>query len=330
MLRLLKTWVAVSLTTALEGLQQPVCLLLAFTCIELTVLQPMVQLHTFGEGGRLARDSGLAFMLVFGILIAAFTAGTTLAKEISSGTVAAALSKPVARPVFLLGKFFGTLLVILLFCWSETFAVLFAERCSEHYVETEANIGNLRDTTCGVLSVIVPVLAMVKAAFVNWRFRFRFGLWFFIFLSVLQLMMFVLLGFIGRDGLFVGFSGYDPAMDFRIVPAALLVVMMLGVFAALATALSTRLQTGAAVAVSFAVLFIGFLADSKFGGGHGLVPRLLYSVVPDVQHFWVVDGLASGGVIPKRYVMQAGTYALTYISFVLLLGAVSFQKRDLG
>ena len=326
----MKTWVAVSLTTALEGLQQPVSLLLAFTCIELTVLQPMVQLHTFGEGGRLARDSGLAFMLVAGILIAAFTSGTTLAKEISSGTVAAALSKPVARPVFLLGKFFGTMLVILLFCWSETFAVLFADRCSEHFVETEANAGYVRDVICGVLSMIVPVLAMVKAAFVNWRFRFRFGLWFFIFLSVLQPLLFLVLGLFGRDGSFAGLSGYDSAMDLRIIPAALLILMMLGVFAALATALSTRLQTGAAVAVSVAVLFIGFLADSQFGGGGGLIPRMLYSVVPDVQHFWVVDGLASGGVIPKRYVMQAGGYALTYISFVLLLGAVSFQKRDLG
>ena len=70
---------AVARATLLEGLQQPVTLLLALTCFELTVLQPLVQLHTFGEPGRLTRDCGMACLLVFGVAVAAFTAGFTLA-----------------------------------------------------------------------------------------------------------------------------------------------------------------------------------------------------------------------------------------------------------
>lgn len=325
-----KKLLTVSVATALEGLQQPVCFLLALTSIELTVLQPLVQINTFGEGGRLTRDSGLAFMLVFGILIAAFTSGSTLAREMGRGTVATALAKPISRPVFLLGKFLGAFLVIVVFCWCSTFAVLFAERCSEHYMETKAQIGSIRDTTCGILAVLAPVLALTKAAFVNWHWRFRFGLWFFVFLTVIQPLLFLCLGLFRRDGVFSGLRHYDLAMDFRIVSAAILVVLLLAVFAALATALSTRLQTGAAVAVAVAVLFVGFLADSQFGGSSRLVSKGLYSIVPDVQHFWVVDRLADGGRIPKRYVMQAASYAATYIGFVLFLGAISFKHRDLG
>ena len=326
---MLKKLLTVSLATALEGLQQPVCFLLALTSIELTVLQPLVQINTFGEGGRLSRDSGLAFMLVFGILIAVFTSGFTLAREIGRGTVATALSKPISRPVFLLGKFFGALMVIAVFCWCSTFAILFAERCSEHYIETKSQIGYISDTTCGILAVLAPMLALAKAGFVNWRWRFRFGLWFFIFLTAIQPLLFLFLGFLRRDGAFSGFQNYDFAMDFRIVSAAMLVAMVLAIFAALATALSTRLQTGAAVAVSMAVLFVGFLADSQFGGSSGFISRALYSIIPDVQHFWVVDSLADGGIIPKRYVLHAASYAATYIAFVLFLGAISFKHRDL-
>ncbi len=330
MFRTVKKLLTVALATALEGLQQPVCLLLALTSIELTVLQPLVQINTFGEGGRLSRDSGLAFMLVFGILIAAFTSGSTLAREIGRGTVATALSKPISRTVFLLGKFLGAVMVLAVFCWASTFAILFAERCSEHYIETKSQIGHIRDTACGILAVLAPLLALAKAGFVNWRWRFRFGLWFFIFLSVIQPLLFLFLGLLRRDGVFSGLANYDFAMDFRIIPAAILIALVLAVFAALATALSTRLQTGAAVAVSAAVLFVGFLADSQFGGSSNVASRLLYSAIPDVQHFWVVDSLADGGLIPKTYVMHAGFYAATYMSFVLFLGALSFKHRDLG
>lgn len=321
---------AVTLATALEGLQQPVTLLLTLTALVLTVLQPLVHLYAFGEGGRLTRDSGLAFMLVFGILVAAFTSGHTLAREISRGTVATALTKPISRTTFLLGKFLGALLVIAVFCWCSIFAILFAERSAERFIETQELMGYIRDTTCGLLALMIPVLALALAAFLNWRRRLRLGVWFFIFLSVFQPILFLFLGLLRRDGAWLGFSTYDLAMDFRVVRAALLVALLLTVFAALATALSTRLQTGAAVVGSFIILFIGFLADSQWGGSSGMLARAVYGVVPDVQHFWVVDALADGGRIPGTYVLHVGTYAVTYVIFVLLLGTWSFKSRDLG
>ena len=326
----LKKIMAVTQATALEGLQQPVTLLLTLAALMLTVLQPLVHLYAFGEGGRLTRDSGLAFMLVFGILVAAFTSGHTLAREISRGTVATAIAKPISRTAFLLGKFFGALLVIAVFCWCSVFAILFAERSAERFIETQELMGHIRDTTCGLLALAMPVLALALAAFLNWRRHWRLGVWFFILLSVLQPVLFLFLGFFRRDGAWLGFSTYDLAMDFRIVSAAALVAMLLAVFSALATALSTRLQTGAAVVASVAILFLGFLADSQWGGSSGVLARAAYGMVPDVQHFWVVDALADGGRIPGTYVLHVGVYAVTYIVFVLLVGSWSFKSRDLG
>lgn len=330
MFRTLKKMLSVTLATALEGLQQPVMLLLTLTALVLTVLQPLVHLYAFGEGGRLTRDSGLAFMLMFGILIAVFTSGHTLAREIVRGTVATAIAKPISRTTFLLGKFFGALLVIAVFCWCSVFAILFAERSAERFIETQELMGYIRDTTCGLLAIAMPVLALALAAFLNWRRQLRLGVWFFILLSVFQPALFLFLGLLRRDGVWLGFSAYDFAMDFRVVSAAVLVVMLLVVFAALATALSTRLQTGPAVVASFIVLFLGFLADSQWGGSSGLLARIVYSIVPDIQHFWVVDALADGGRIPGTYVLHVGAYTLTYVVFILLLGMWSFESRDLG
>lgn len=311
--------------TVPEGLQQPVCVLLTLACVELTVLQPLIQLHTFGESGRLARDSGLAFMLVFGLLVTAFTSGFTLAKEINSGTAAASLSKPISRRVFLLGKFFGVVMVIGIFAWCATLSVMFAERTSERFVEEL--VMDVRDTMCGRLALLAPVLALALAAFLNWWRGLRFGLWFFILLVIFQTALLFVVDAFGPYGAWNSAAKYTLHFDWRILTAAALIAMLLCMFAAIATALSTRLNTGPALAVALVILFAGFLADSQFAGGGA---KLLYAVIPDVQHFWLADALADGGRISLRYLARAGLYALTYSAFALTLGIVSFDKRDLG
>ncbi len=327
--RLLRTTATISSATALEGMQQPVCFLLVFTCIELTILQPLIQLHTLGEAGRLTRDGGLAFMLIFGILIAVFTSGFTLSREISGGTASAAVSKPVSRTLFLLGKFFGAFCIILLFVYCQTLAILFAERSSERYIENVNFAGYVKDVYCGIAAMAMPVLALALAAFVNWWKMRRFGLWFFLFLALLQTTLFISSGLFSLEGSWNGFAEYALAMDFRILPATFLIMLLLMIFAAIATALSTRLQTGAAIATAFIILFLGFLADSVFSGA-GAVTQTLYAIVPDVQHFWVADSLGGGGTIPTQFVARATIYALTYVAFVLTLGSISFKTRDLG
>ena len=265
-------------------------------------------------------------MLVFGLLIVAFTAGFTLSKEIKSGTASVSLSKPVPRPLFFLGKFFGVILVLTIFAWCAILSILFAERSAEHYIETSTYLGNHRDLICNISALCVPMLSLAVAAFLNWKYRYRFGLWFFILLTTFETALLFILGFISRTG---EYTGYSLSIDARIIPAALLIYMLLCIFAALAVTLSTRLQTGAAIAVAAAVLFVGLFADSQFGTG-GIVNKLIYSALPDIQHFWMADALADGGRIPMGYLANTTIYTAVYTSLILLLGIISFDKRDLG
>ena len=112
-----------------------------------------------------------------------------------------------------------------------------------------------------------------------------------------------------------------------IVPLALLLFALLCVFCALATAFSTRLPTGPALALSFLLLFLGFLTDGDaFSGPAGACVRAL---VPDVQDFWLADALADGGRILPAQAARVGLYAAGYVVFVLSLGLLSFRNKDL-
>ena len=318
---------AVARSTLLEGLQQPVTLLLALTCFELTVLQPLVQLHTFGEPGRLTRDCGMACLLVFGVAVAAFTAGFTLAAEIRDGTAATALAKPVPRTVFLLGKFLGSCAVAAVFAWGQTWGTLLAVRTAEAYVETAHRVGLVRDGLCGGLSAALPAAALAVAALANAISRRRFALWYFGALSLLAPALSLGLGLVGREGTWLGAGAWVWASDARIVPLALLLFALLCVFCALATAFSTRLPTGPALALSFLLLFLGFLTDGDaFSGPVGACVRAL---VPDVQDFWLADALADGGRILPAQAARVGLYAAGYVVFVLSLGLLSFRNKDL-
>lgn len=59
------------------------------------------------KDNKLLLDIGLAGVFVFGMLLAAFTATAVLSREIEDKTVLTVVSKPIARPVVILGKFLG-------------------------------------------------------------------------------------------------------------------------------------------------------------------------------------------------------------------------------
>lgn len=327
MRRIFGTIRPVAAATAIEGLQQPVAILLSAVCFILVALQPVVQMHTFGDTGRLARDCGMGFLLVFGILCSAFTSGSTLAAEIRDGTAATALAKPVSRTTFLVGKFLGSCIVVSVFSWCQTWATLLAVRTAEAYVETPTTASYRRDALCAALSLAVPALSLGIAALVNARTRRRFGLWFFVSLSILPLVAAACLGLFARDGTWLGFAGWSPGLDARLVPLAIQLFLLLSVFCALATALTTRLATGPAVAFAFLVLFLGFLADAA--AGNGSAGRVLYAFLPDAQHFWTADALSRGGSISLGHTLRTALYAATLSLAILSLGSLSFRRKDL-
>ncbi len=109
-LRLLSPKVsAIALTTAREAMSQPLYYLaLGLGCCGLVAFI-FIPYNTFGEDIKMLKDSGLIWIMVWGIIVAVWSASVSVSEEVEGRTALTVLSKPVKRRQFILGKFFGVL-----------------------------------------------------------------------------------------------------------------------------------------------------------------------------------------------------------------------------
>jgi hypothetical protein len=286
----------------------------------------LLLLHNMGEDGRMARDGGLAFHLVFGVFLAGYAACSALAREIRGGTAATVLAKPVGRGLFFAAKYAGVAAVVALYSACAALATLLAERSAERFVAWSDLIGYVSDRWASAAVLGAPVVAFAAAALLNYRTRRPFQSSAFVLLGLLLLAALLLLGCLDQAG---RWAPYDLRVQWRILPASLLVTEALLVFAAAALALSTRL-TAVPVLTACAVLLLTGLLWSR--GGAGTPPAwpltLARTLVPDWQHFWVADGLARGGRIPPAWIVLCTAYATALTLAALSVGAACFHRVD--
>ncbi len=72
----------------------------------------LISQMTAGQDLKIIKDLGLASIAVFGLLIAVFIGIGLVSKEVERKSVYALLSKPISRPQFILGKFLGLVLTL--------------------------------------------------------------------------------------------------------------------------------------------------------------------------------------------------------------------------
>ena len=349
LIKVLKQVFSISRTTALEAIQEPVAFLIMLTAVLTTVLAPLFHFNRFGEDGRLARDGGLSSMLLFGLILAAGTAGRAVAGEIESGTAAAIIGKPVSRTTFVLAKALGVFQVVLVFWCGQLAAILISERVSSHFVTTYDFAGDVTDSTTLILSVAALLLVLLISGLVHFVRRQRFGVVACMGVAISQIAVVLISGFYSRMGQFFFVSGqtgcgcndathhvaerviYNPELNLRVIPAAILILFVLAVFVSLATALATRLQSGSATVVCVLVMMFGLAGDAlAVNSGVFSIRGILAGIMPDIQHFWMCDALAHGGRISTAYLLQSGLYAFTCCTLFLTVGCMAFKNRDLG
>lgn len=347
-MRYLQQSLAIAKATVVESIQQPIAFLIVASGVLSTLLVPLFQFHRFSEDGRLARDSGFSTMMVFGLALAVTTAGRAVAVEIRRGTAAAIIGKPVARSLFVVSKWLGVCGVLLLFWLGVTAATLLAERGSSHFVLNEVcthaqhgaddlceTSGYIMDYLTLGLGIAGVLAALITAALQQYLKRRRFGVHAFVGITVSQLVVVGLCGLYDRTGhllfLLKGSPIFVSDLDWRILSVGTLVLLALLIFAALATALATRLQTGATLALCVLGLLLGLTGDLLATQTSLLsVQGWLAGLLPDLQHFWRCDVLAQGGSLSWGYVAEAGLYALSCCTLFLTAGCLSFANRDLG
>jgi ABC-type transport system involved in multi-copper enzyme maturation permease subunit len=152
---------------------------------------------------------------------------------------------------------------------------------------------------------------------------------------VMSVVAFVVIRFFNKE---IQPQAVAAGTDWRMVPAAILILFALWILAALALACSTRLDTIATLAICSAFFLAGIVSDyiymllgGKLDGGGPWWASVLYTVVPNWQLFWMADLLDKGTtVFPWSYVGKALIYVACYAGAALALAVALFEERELN
>ena len=109
----LEQFFAIARNTFQESIRQPVLFVIAVTGTIFIVLSLALATFTLQSDQQMFIDIGLSSVFLAGVIGAAFISTHVLTQEIENRTVLTVVSKPVPRPLFILGKFMGTGMSIL-------------------------------------------------------------------------------------------------------------------------------------------------------------------------------------------------------------------------
>lgn len=320
----MRQFVTIAVNAFMELVRQPVFLLLMTATALFEIFLATPYYFAFGDEPKLVKNSVLAVMLLAGLFGAVLSASASLAREIRAGTALAVLSKPVGRAQFLLAKYLGLMLALTVLTYVNLVAALVASRMTfDAYGGTDL-------PAVGIFSAGV-VVAYLLAGFSNFFLRRPFvSDAAFALMMMVTVAAFVIFQFTEQK------QSVDAvgSVDWRLVPAAVLILFALWILAALALACSTRFDMIPTLTICSAFFLVGLMSDYLFGrpaekgAWWGTV---LYTLIPNWQNFWLADALETGkSTFHWGYVGKALAYVVCYVSAVLALAVTLFEDRELS
>ena len=251
----MRQFVTIASNAFMELVRQPVFLLLMTSAAAFEIFLATPYYFAFGDEPKLVKNSTLAVMLLAGLLGAVLSASASLAREIRTGTALAVLAKPVGRAQFLLAKYLGLVLALTLATYVNLVAALLASRMAfDAYGSTDL-------FAVGVFFAAI-VVAYLLGGFSNFFLRRPFVSDAVFCLVLMVTVAFVVINFYTKEGKPQDFA---TGVDWRLIPAGILILFALWVLAGLALACSTRLDIIPTLAICSAFFLLGIMSDYLFG-----------------------------------------------------------------
>ncbi|MBM3835146.1 MAG: hypothetical protein FJ403_18105 [Verrucomicrobia bacterium] len=239
----------------MELVRQPVFLLLMTFSSGFAVFLACVPYFGFGDDPKLVKDSVLAMMLLSGLFGAVLSAAASVAHEIRSGTALAVLAKPVGRAQFLLAKYVGLIGALTVLTYVNLLSALLASRMAfDAYGNT--------DVVGLVLFFAFLFLAYALGGLTNYFLRRPFVADAVFFVILFVTLAFMVINFIDKEWKWQEFA---KGVDWRLIPAAILILFALWLLAGLALACSTRWELIPTLAICSAFFLLGLMSDYLFG-----------------------------------------------------------------
>ena len=293
---MVQRFLALANNTFVETVRQPIYAVLLLATAAMLVLNVSLAGFTLEDDDKLLLDLGLSTLMLSGLFLSAFSATGVLTREIENKTVLTVISKPVGRPLFILGKFAGLVAALMLAFYLSFLVFILAQR--HGVLQNTTDPWDAPVLTLGVGSL---VLSGIIASFSNYFYGKDFPTGFLtVFAPMLTLAALVV-------------AKFDE--HWEVIPFGSNFVGGQIVFAA--------------------YLAVGITSDYAFGqhAGESYWAAAAYHIIPNLGPFWVIDGLAAAKeetIIPIEYIAYATGYAGLLTLAILSVAVGSFQKRDVG
>ena len=291
----------------MELVRQPVFLVLFTISTSVCILLAAVTYFGFGSNDvgreveafdkKLVENGALTVMFISGLFGAVLCASSSLAEEIRTGTALTVLSKPVSRVTFIIGKYLGLALALVVMCYANTIGVLLASRMSYDAYGNPDVLGTI--IFFGAIFFAWQVAGMLnyflKKQFVPWAVFLTLGAMTLAFLTLgamdKQVAHIFLNHEIGHHANFADLwvwtqgMGYDATtgqvfttaderwskagwfagVNFGLLQASVLLLFALWILAAVALLCSTRLSWMPTLLICLGVFLMGLMSDYFFG-----------------------------------------------------------------
>lgn len=316
---------SIALNTFLETVRQPIYGALLIATVLMMIANVGLAGFTLEDDDKLLRDLGLSTLLLSGLFLSAFSATGVLTREIENKTVLTVISKPVSRPVFILGKYLGLLAALFLAYYIGFLA--FAMSLRHKVLQNSSDPWDMPILLFGFGGVIGSLLLAAVLNYVN-DAEFM-GTALAIVTPVLTVGLIIAAFFDARWNPQPFAEGFISGQS---ILAGFLVMLAVMIIAAVALAASTRLGQVMTLLVCTAVLMLGLVSDNVLGQYQesSAIAAAVYRTYPNLGVFWVLDALNSDIIIPMDYVARVCLYAALQVAAILLIGVALFQKREVG
>lgn len=366
---MIRQTLTIARNTFTESIRQPIFTVLTLVAALALVLNVMLAAYSMetGDGDKkMLVDMGLSVVFLAGVALAAFSATGVLSSEIENRTVLTVVSKPVARPIFVIGKYLGVAAAILLSFWILSLIFMASHR---HGVMSTAR--DKLDLPVILLHLGGALIAALIAGVGNYLYNWVFTSSFIKTMAITQTLAFMGVLVLGK-----GFVLQSPITEFATHHGELVQIAVgLGmifeavlILTAVAIAVSTRLGQIMTLLICFGMFAVGLVSNSFSGWVNkelalpsdlGLVEsvtavmtaddtlfqrlayltaKAVYAIVPNLQFLWPADAITQGhslihnadGDFTLSVVGLVSAYSLLYVVIVLSIAIALFQRREVG
>jgi len=260
---------------------------------------------------RVVADLGSAAMSLYGVVVAIVMGSTSLHRELEYKTIFPILSRPIRRWEYLLGKYLGTLLTLVVFVAVDAAAVL--ALLALEAGQAPWTVGGLAlAMLAGLGLLLLGARGSRVFAVIPWALALPLVAW----------------------------AAAGPALEERqlVVASAALSVCEVAIVAAVATLFASFSSPFLTAALTAMIFVIGRSADTLahlpskvFGQAATTGGRLLARVFPNLHVYVPPRTLLLGeapGVAVWPYVGVAALHAALFVTVLLVVGSLAFERRD--